>query len=553
MKPIQAPAALLLSFLAMPALSAERTIVVLDASGSMWGQINGEAKIAIARSALREVLASVPESTELGLMVYGHREKASCSDIELAVPAATGTRGAIAAFVDAVNPKGKTPLTDSVRQAAQSLKFTEDKATVILLTDGLETCDADPCALGTELEASGVDFTAHVVGFGLTDDEGKQVSCLAENTGGKYLPAADAKQLGEALVATVAAPAPEPAPEPAPKPAAAELEFNVIAKSYLAEGGPAIDKDDGRVLWELRAIDDQGNAAEATTEYTYAGSARFKVPAGKYAVRAKLGEIIREREIEVTAEKEFPLDVVFDAGFIIVTPRLTGIADAVADAAAVEGMYGDKTAFAYGVLNFAAPAGDVTLKAKLGTAEIAETLAVKVGETTKLDLIIPAGLVVPKAEYAKGGPAVEGGAIAIDILAAKKAIDGSRKSFGGGYGVDRQLYVPAGDYVYVAQLGAAKVETPFSVKAGERVEPVALLNAGVAAINAPGAHRIDIRAAKKDINGNQKDVSGTYGVELSETLPEGEYEVVVTYEGDKAAKSAKLSVKAGERSELAVE
>ena len=50
---------------------------------------------------------------------------------------------------------------------------------------------------------AGVDFTANVVGFGLTAEEGKQVACLADNTGGKYIQADDAKGLEEALVETV--------------------------------------------------------------------------------------------------------------------------------------------------------------------------------------------------------------------------------------------------------------------------------------------------------------------------------------------------------------
>lgn len=33
--------------------AAERTIVVLDASGSMWGRIDGRPKLEIAREALR--------------------------------------------------------------------------------------------------------------------------------------------------------------------------------------------------------------------------------------------------------------------------------------------------------------------------------------------------------------------------------------------------------------------------------------------------------------------------------------------------------------------
>ncbi len=190
--------------LTAPALAADRTIIILDASGSMWGQIDGKPKLEIARQSLRTVLQSLPADREVGFMAYGHREKGSCEDIELIVPPAAGTAGAITAAADSMKFLGKTPLTAAVRKAAEALKYNEDKATVVLITDGLETCNADPCALGKELKASGVDFTAHVVGFGLTADEGRQVACLAENTGGKYIQATDAAGLEDALKQTVA-------------------------------------------------------------------------------------------------------------------------------------------------------------------------------------------------------------------------------------------------------------------------------------------------------------------------------------------------------------
>ena len=98
------------------------------------------------------------------------------------------------------------------------MKSTEAKATVVLITGGIETCDADPCALGMALEASGLDFTAHVVGFGLTEDDGQAVACLAENTGGKYIQASDAGALVDALKTTVVLAKPEPAPQPIPEP-----------------------------------------------------------------------------------------------------------------------------------------------------------------------------------------------------------------------------------------------------------------------------------------------------------------------------------------------
>lgn len=191
-------------------------MIILDASGSMWGAIDGKPKLEIARQALKQTLAKLPAGTEVGLMAYGHREKGNCSDIEVVVPPAAGNGDKIAAAADTLRFLGKTPLTEAVKQAAAALRANEDKATVILITDGVETCSADPCALADELEKSGVDFTAHVVGFGLSRAEGRQVACLAEKTGGKYIRAGNAAELGKALSETVAAAPAAPEKKPAP-------------------------------------------------------------------------------------------------------------------------------------------------------------------------------------------------------------------------------------------------------------------------------------------------------------------------------------------------
>ena len=131
------------------AASAEEgdAILVLDASGSMWGQIDGENKIVIARRVIDELLNDLPTERRLGLVAYGHRRKGDCGDIE-ELAAVGASREAISAAVNGINPKGKTPLSDAVRFAAERLKYTEERATVILVSDGIETCDVDPCALG---------------------------------------------------------------------------------------------------------------------------------------------------------------------------------------------------------------------------------------------------------------------------------------------------------------------------------------------------------------------------------------------------------------------
>jgi Ca-activated chloride channel family protein len=179
-------AALLAATLALPAVAETTTMIVMDGSGSMWGQIDGRTKLEVARETVADVLMDVPGDRVLGLMAYGHRERGNCSDIELMVTPAAGSAGAILDAVNTMRFQGKTPLTEAVRQAAEVLRSTEAPATVVLVTDGIETCEADPCALAAELEASGVDFTAHVIGFGLSRAEGTEVACIAENTGGRY-------------------------------------------------------------------------------------------------------------------------------------------------------------------------------------------------------------------------------------------------------------------------------------------------------------------------------------------------------------------------------
>ena len=536
--------------------AADKTMIVLDASGSMWGQIDGRAKIEIARETLGTVLKAVPTGTELGLMVYGHREKGSCSDIELAVPPGAGTQDAINAFVSGLNPKGKTPISHAVEQAADILKYTEDKATVVLVTDGLETCEADPCALASALEQKGVDFTTHVVGFGLTKEEGRQVACLAENTGGKYFEASDAAQLVAALTETVAeAPMSRPTQEvaeaePEPEPA---IEFNAEFDSVLSEGGPSLG-DNNDVFWQIFKADAAGKPAGDPIETQYKGKYSGNYPPGKYvAVVALQSSIKREIPFEVTDGAVAKPFVNFDAGHLTIHPKRTP-EDAEADGGAgVEIAFGDYSTTYFGTAKFYASAGPVTLKGKIGPATAQETLTVKAGETIERDLVIGSGIVLNKAIYAAGGPEVDSGNVFFEVVATNKNIDGTRKSIAYSYGTGTKLDVPPGDHVLTAKLGSATGEIPFTVKAGEMTEATVNINAGVLAVTAPGAYSIEIVSAKKDIQGNQTSLSTNYGAEWQDTLPPGDYIVLVKYEGDLAPKEAKTTIKAGERSEVTVQ
>lgn len=185
------------------------TILVLDASGSMWGQIDGVAKITAAQEVVTNLLSDFPADQGLGLTVYGHRQRGDCSDIETIVAPGAGTAPDIMAAVAAIKPLGKTPMTDAVIAAAEALRYTEDSATVILVSDGVETCNPDPCAAARLLEEAGIDFTAHVIGFDITDPEAlRQMQCIADETGGRFLTAANAAELDLAMASMVQEPDP---------------------------------------------------------------------------------------------------------------------------------------------------------------------------------------------------------------------------------------------------------------------------------------------------------------------------------------------------------
>ncbi len=178
----------------------DSAVIVLDVSNSMWGQVEGKAKIEIARRVITDMIRDWDKARPLGLVAYGHRNAGDCSDIETVIPVGPVDPARFSQTVNGLTPKGKTPLTAAVRLAAQTLNYADVPATVILVSDGIESCNADPCALAEELEKGGVNFTTHVIGFDVARIQNKeQLSCLAERTGGKFLTAKNAKELAGAL------------------------------------------------------------------------------------------------------------------------------------------------------------------------------------------------------------------------------------------------------------------------------------------------------------------------------------------------------------------
>ena len=277
-----------LLLLAGPVLAAENVAIVLDASGSMWGQIEGRTKIEIAREAVGRMVSGWDAGNGIGLIAYGHRRKGDCSDIQTLIPVGPLEGDVFMDTVNALNPKGMTPLSQAVIDAAQALRFSEQKATVILVSDGEETCHLDPCAVGTQLAKDGVDFTAHVIGFDVQNPAHQaQLRCLAENTGGRYFNARDAGELGAAMQGAVGV-STQPPPPPANATLAPQGRAVITQSLTVVWSGPADEGDfitvvppdapDGRYLTYAYVPEAEGEGT---------GSVAFPMPAtaGDYELR----------------------------------------------------------------------------------------------------------------------------------------------------------------------------------------------------------------------------------------------------------------------------
>ncbi|MGB1147224.1 MAG: hypothetical protein ACPG4M_04970 [Alphaproteobacteria bacterium] len=174
-------------------------MLVMDFSGSMWGQVNGRAKFQIANDVIQQRFDGWNESLNLGVMAYGHRRQGDCRDIEMAFRPGQTASSAVRRWLGQQNPVGKTPLGGSLIEASNYFNSNGQEANLIILSDGIESCGQDPCRIIQDLQAQGAQMTAHVIGFDLNEDDSNALRCIADLTGGLFVGADRADELDNAF------------------------------------------------------------------------------------------------------------------------------------------------------------------------------------------------------------------------------------------------------------------------------------------------------------------------------------------------------------------
>jgi Ca-activated chloride channel family protein len=538
------------ALLAAPVQAANTdAILILDASGSMWGQVDGQTKISAARQAVDAILARWKPDDRLGLMAYGHRTKGDCKDIEMMVPVSRFDPARIRAAVAGLNPKGKTPIADSLRAAAEALKATETKATVVLVSDGIETCAPDPCAVAAELKKAGVGFTAHVVGFDVTDPAAKdQLQCIARATGGVYLDARNAATLATALGRAVEATQGGKVASEAPaRPAKDALTGkNLRGTVRLADELDPISDDS--VSWTFFA-DDDGEKGDTVKEFYGAPIAETMAP-GSYLVEVRYGEVGRTVPAKVEKGKRAKLDVVLDAGFVTSEAARIGRAGKLDDVAwEVKDTRGDTVATAYeAVPRFILPAGDYVLELSKGQAKAAKPFKLTAGDQINVELALDAGRLFVSGVYAAGGPEVKDG-LSVEVRKARNSDDEPGEALATTYDALSKFELPSGSYEVLVSVGQAARSFTVKVASGETTRLNAVLDAGVIALKAPGSEQLDIARAERDINGARETVISTHGGAIDTALNAGNY-IAIAHTGDDKTIEKTFVIAPGKRLEI---
>lgn len=199
--------------------------IIFDGSNSMWGELPDKSrKIEAAKSVFDKLDESWFEGREVALRLYGHRRAKDCADTELAVPftSADDAKAKLSKAINSVTPRGRTPITRSLTAALKD--FDGRAGEILLISDGIETCDADPCELVEEWQKQNVDIRVHVVGLGLEDMAREAMQCISQASGTEYIDANNVGELSKAIEATANA----PASKPKPKPPVAKREFKIV-------------------------------------------------------------------------------------------------------------------------------------------------------------------------------------------------------------------------------------------------------------------------------------------------------------------------------------
>lgn len=471
--------------------------IVFDGSGSMWGKASAGNKFTAARNALRDALATAPETAKAGLYGFGLRRRGNCGRVEAPIAVADGTAATVTEALDRLNPQGRGPIAQAIEAAGSALKDLPAPRAIVLIHDDNDNCKADPCAVALSLKADMPDLKIHAVT--LRDAVPVPLmACFTEITGGQVAQSLDVATVSDETAKIIRA-----AFATAPTPPRPEQAANQTPESTaeVAERVPSagVTQVDGRTGLSISAnLAASGPRYDAPIDWTItpkagddpivkrvSGLATLALKTGSYTVTASVGGISIAQDLTIADGKETRFIADLDAADLSFEAKLGTDGDRVGDAA-VELRRTDATSNATDTaIRFTTTRGTPML-IPAGTYEATARKGM-LGETVELNVIAgaaqPVGFQLPGAKLTvkltdlpPGFDARE--AALIEVYAADANFNAGARPIAQSLGGAGEFFVTPGSYVLAATAAGTETRRTISVSQGQSLDISLPLRAG---------------------------------------------------------------------------
>jgi Ca-activated chloride channel family protein len=517
----------LLGITGTPAFAADAptTMLIVDGSGSMWARLApaNRPKIDIVRDKLAAIL-QMPSSTRVGLVLFGHRRRGDCSDVELIAPP-DSARDALLGPLAQLNPRGPGPVTAALKIAIDALGPSRP-AQIVMVGDAADNCRQDPCAVASDFSKTSPGVPIQVIGIGVPASDQPRLSCVAQATGGRFYDITDSDGLDAALdeamklaIVSPAAPGALVSKKPVAPPPPSGASVRVSAS--LAKDGALLTVP---LRWRIFKAGEKTAAGQTTGPDISA-----KLAPGSYDVEAQLGSVMAHQRITVSNGAADSIVVPLDAAHLKITasaskggaPSPTAILTvASGDAPVAIGRNG--TADLY------LPPANYTIAVEDGIARAHQSITLAAGDDKPVAIALGTGRVELSATSDSNDTAIDD--IVYTIFEDDPYSPTGRREIARSRAAKAMFTLPSGTYYVSARSGAAEVRERIALGVGETVTKVlalavtplklSTLVAGAPATASQGiVYRID------RLDGDRARVGRAVGPDAAFSLPPGRYSV----------------------------
>jgi Ca-activated chloride channel family protein len=550
------------------------TIIIFDGSGSMMGKLEGakQSKLVQAREAVRSALSKVNPETRIGLASFGHRRK-GCLDVELMVPPQKVDAEKIMASLTQLDPRGRGPITHALREMAKTLGTFSGQRSLILIHDGPDNCQQDPCTAVADIRSSAPGAAVHVIGLGLEAGDLAKMACLTNATGGRLFDARNEEQIAaaleQALRVSAADPgrlaAPGPVPDSRTQPPAPEPQIPVGASGLVLRALLAPKSD--AIGWPLKwTVAPEGRPSEPIYE---GRAASLFVPAapGRYVVEAQDGLASAKQVVDVEAGEAKRAELVLNAGtlrmrtlaqksgapiaetVITVVETTPAGKGTVAPSLARTGIFRGPEAIA------TLPAGHYLIQVEHGLARSERAVVVPAGSQGRIDLPVNSARLQVMAV-----PREDGGQLEAPIYSVSEDDPDApkgRREVARSAARQAEFVLSPGTYYVAARQGGAETRERIAVAAGDIVKRTLALSVARLALSikppvtgSAGAEPVSYRIERLD--------AATEPIVTTQTsptlqLPPGRYRVESRYGTINARAVREVELKSGQSQQISFE